>query len=921
MIFRVLAAAAAGLILAAPAQAAGKFGRVGGAAQTSGTPPYTQDFTDSGVFGGDAPVFAYCQFADGTATDTSVNPYRWSAGVSDGTREGSLSVRVGNNAGNSLGSYASYNNRGLVHVDSAGNVDAYANITFITNGVRLTWQDAPPAAWLIECLAGSGDVEAGVWNLTSNNGTSAQSVTHNLTGTPDLILTFTAGQGANTDSQTNVTIGAGFWTSGAEVGFTQSVASAVATNQASARMISATAINKQVTNSTNLTYTGNISNVGSSTFDVTFSAAHTNHSFGLALRGINGATLYAQAGTFTSKTTTGTNADITGMSGAPQAVLMIASQLTALDTGSTGAAAEGWSYGMAAKGSGTTQYGTTSGLTDDDASSADTAFWSQVSTTKLFRTLNTSGATLNSATVSSWDSGGLTPNHDTVDGTAYEVAYLAFGSQESTPSYTAAPSSGTMSRTTSSMTFPATVSVTGTRYGALLTDGSSAPTCDQLEAQTATGGLQYASQATTATVSSDLVLSGITTGTVKDYYECTESAGGVDSSVQSVGNVYKTPAWTDAPAVASDTDTQVTISKTLDGAGTVFVTACPPGLGTPSFAQMNAQEFCADGTTEPLGVATDDAGGSVAVSCSPLPICDIFVAGTYGSLESAVTAITSELLDPSDGYQFTTLASISSTSLCARLNVTITPDIAANDIIELSLETIPSGFDLVVDTDCDTAYLDEEASQQYAWLNRVYDASVRANMTGGPTKVWFNNPPPDCNPDSYDTGVDLVQDVAATTVNLKALCVDPNADTLTCGSSDTGTGTGADKRPAGMTVTDGSFAGTPTTPGSGSFTVTCSDENGGSDTVDVSWTVLATPLMPDCDGFTMLACVDAIFVANLNPVVTFASSSTVAAGYVMSQDELPGTALPVGDTVGIVVSRGAGGRVYKRLSLSTQLGM
>lgn len=738
-------------LVAAPAFADAKFGVVGGAAQTSGTPPYTQDFTDSGVFGGDTPKFAICQAADTTSTDTSTNPSRFLIGVSDGTREGSLSLRMGNNAGNSLGSYATYNNRGHVHVDSAGNVDAYANITFVANGVRFTWQDAPPSGYDIRCMAGSGDIEAGVSNLTSNNGTSAQSVTHNLTGTPDLIVTFNAGQAANGDANTNTTLGIGFYSSTAQVGYTQSVNSAVATNTTAARLSSTTAVNKQTANSANYTYTGTISNVGATTFDVTFNAAHTNHSFYLALRGINSKTLYVKTGTFTAKTSTGTNADISGMSGAPQALLAISTQLTALDTGSTAAASEGFSFGMAAKGSGTTQYGTVSSLTDDAVTPSATTFVQMHSTAYVLHTLTTAGGNNMRASVNSWDSGGVTHNYATSSGAADYVAYAAFGSQTVTaPTFSVAPT--VSAQDTNDYTLSYTVTSACTFYAVACAKDSTAATEAQVEAGNCTG---------------------------------------------------------DVAAIAS-------ASESVTGADTTVL------------------------------------GGSLV-----RPVHDIYAFCKNVAGDTNITTLADECLDAASGKTLvncaTGLTSIDSNSPIVTFNTSATPDIAAGDIPTCDSNTTPGNCAITHTATGLYSYDGSCSTSQYFDCN-FYDASVGANHADT-MRTYVNNGSPQAI--QLELNIDLTKDAAMAAIDFCAdYFTDPEGDALTCSTSDTGTGTGADKRPAGTTLTAGAWSGTPTSAydSTGTFTVTATDVAGNTATMPVFWSVPSPLTVPDCSGLSLAAC-------------------------------------------------------------------
>lgn len=224
-----------------------------------------------------------------------------------------------------------------------------------------------------------------------------------------------------------------------------------------------------------------------------------------------------------------------------------------------------------------------------------------------------------------------------------------------TPTFTSAPAIGT--RTSSSIPINATSDTTGTMYGARLTDGSATPTCDQLEAQTATGGVQYASEAVVATVADTLTFSSITDGTVTDGYFCIEDGSGNDSAVAPIADMYKLPGWTVTPSVTSQTTGQFTITKTLDGAGTVYAVACQLNTTAPTVAQVLAGDCTGD--VDALAANTDDATGTMTLGTTlPLFMYDVYVVGVYGGLNSQRTDLLDEELDDPVDYSCAFLTSI-----------------------------------------------------------------------------------------------------------------------------------------------------------------------------------------------------------------------------------------------------------------------
>lgn len=490
-----------------------------------------------------------------------------------------------------------------------------------------------------------------------------------------------------------------------------------------------------------------------------------------------------------------------------------------------------------------------------------------------------------------------------------------------TPLYTSDPA--IQSRTTSSIVFRATTDTTGTRYGARLTDGSSAPTCDQLEAQTATGGVQYGSQAATAATPSDLTLGSITDGTVTDYYECLEDGSGNDSAVKSIANVYKTAAFSTPATVSAQSTGDYTITKVLDGAGSCTAVACLKDSTAPTVTQVLAGNCTGD--VAAIATVTDascEAGTMTLGSSLTRPIHDVYVAGTYGSQPSALTTLADEFLDAPAAYQYTLLASVSTTSWCKAFNDVSTPDIAAADVVKTSTATSPSSYAWTQQTDCDGSYTEPNGSRQSISYD-IYDTSAGDWMSGGPGTLWFNNSAPVAgNGGAYDTGENLIDNVAMTAVEFDSLFTDADSDALTCTSSDTGTGTGVNKRPAGTSIAANDWTGTPLSTGttSGSFTITCTDPPGDSGTLDVTWTVYDQVTVPNCLNTTISACLDALNLVGLTPSAAFAYNPSYASGVVYGQSPSGGASVNPFTSVSLNVSLGSS-IVTKRRTLGLGVGV
>ena len=143
-------------------------------ATTSGTPPVTQDFVPSGET--DTPVFAIVICArtvsDGARTDHAA----MSVGFTDGTNDRCMAYRDRN------GQTTSSN----LHVGSDAYViwlpksavtskEASATASFISGGVRLTWDDLPPISALVTMVIYYGDITVAVGDFdpsTSEDGTA-----------------------------------------------------------------------------------------------------------------------------------------------------------------------------------------------------------------------------------------------------------------------------------------------------------------------------------------------------------------------------------------------------------------------------------------------------------------------------------------------------------------------------------------------------------------------------------------------------------------------------------------------------------------------------------------------------------------------------------------------------------------------------
>lgn len=401
------------------------------------------------------------------------------------------------------------------------------------------------------------------------------------------------------------------------------------------------------------------------------------------------------------------------------------------------------------------------------------------------------------------------------------VGIVSFASSTaSSPTFSSAPAIGT--RTTSSIPTLATTACTDcTYYGVAVTDGSGAPTCTQVKAGQNSGGTsayKSFSQAMTANVQGTGTFDTYTDGTVRDGYFCLNSTAGGDSSVSSIADMYKNPAWTVNPTISAQTASAYTVSGTLDGAGTIYAVACIKDSTAATVTQTEAGNCTGNAAAQAAAnKAVTGADTLTLGSALSLPIYDISVVGVYGSQHEAATHfLADEMLDCAAGKQCITLASVSATSWCADFNATQTPDIAAGDIIKIDSATTPDGFVWNQITDCNGNYSGTSARQSLQY--DVYDTSAGAYMSGGPGTLWFNNQGP-IGPEANSVRYNFRLNEAIDPINLVSLCLDPEGDSMTA--------TNVSSLPTGLFVSSSQLQGTPTVRGYfPNLTFSCTDSTG-----------------------------------------------------------------------------------------------
>jgi hypothetical protein len=396
------------------------------------------------------------------------------------------------------------------------------------------------------------------------------------------------------------------------------------------------------------------------------------------------------------------------------------------------------------------------------------------------------------------------------------------------PTFSVAPALGT--RTTSSIPVTATSACTDcTFYGVAYTDGGGTPSCAQIKAgndQSGSAAYKSFSAAVTATVQVTGTFSTYTNGTVRDAAFCLNSTANGDSSVATLADLYKIPAFTSGPTFSSCTTGSCTYSVTLDGPGTVYGVACKTDSTAATVTQVEAGNCTGNvAATAAANKAVTGADTLTIGSSLDYPIHDFAIVGTYGSQhEAAIHADNARLKSAPSGYVYDTLASVSSTSWC---NSIASPAAAATDVVELSSPTTLLAQSVTVSGTCDWIFSNTGARDRVC--ARVYDRSVKDWMSVSPANtacnnsptnraaIWFNNIAPFAPGATIRVFVPL--NVAMTPQDLSNLCDDPEDDPIIV--------TAEDALPTGLSIVANVMQGTATVQGiTRGIRIRCADPAG-----------------------------------------------------------------------------------------------
>ena len=488
------------------------------------------------------------------------------------------------------------------------------------------------------------------------------------------------------------------------------------------------------------------------------------------------------------------------------------------------------------------------------------------------------------------------------------------------PTFSADPTH--QSATASTIVTRATTTQDTTLKGVLYADGGSAPTCAQIQAGLdASGNAAYAtcSVSASAGVAADCTFSGLSgagAGTMRDSAFCGTNANG-NTAVGTVADRYKLPAWLTTPTATCSSPSSCTVSGELDGAGTTKVVGCARGSTAPDADEVAA--LTCDAAASPLASASDDATLSAALSSIVPPILDIYATGYYVTANKTTpTALADKCPPPASGKTVVNcpsgLTSIHANSPINGFNAVVTPDIVAGDIM-VADSTTDLGDALTWTATGLYSYDGNSARRKFS--GTFYDNSAKA-MHADTMQVCVNNQLPIASP--FTEPLVLVKDMSFAAYDFAHNFSDADDPMLTITTSDTGTGIGTDKRPAGTTTTGGVFDDTGSGPTSadgstGSFTATATDSCGEAVSIDIPWEVHQQVTVPNCVGGSLSSCMTAMSAVNLEPAFASQCSPTVPALDVISQTPAASTVVDPFTGVSLVVSSGACGGRRGRLML------
>lgn len=402
------------LLLSAPTYAQG-VAVVKSAAPTSNGG--TQDFTVTG-FG--TPVCALFFLSYGTTNGTAVDNAMLSFGFSDFTNHRGI-AHVSEDTASTTDTLSQRATTLITLLSTDQSTDGTATASTITDGVRLTWADAPPSAYLVTAVMFNSSMfsNCAVGTLTPNGSVGATASVSGLGWQPDLVLAAYAGSTTSARTSFGMALNDG--------GVVQySAGQAHTTGLATSSVTSAMLSNRIAFNGLSLTTAASyeLTSFDSGGFTLTTrdNTTAVNDVYYLAAKLATGAS--AKLAACTSPTATGAHS-CTGAGFTPTGAIMSHTAAATLNTLESDGDAE--PYGLSAFTSTTQSF---SGISDDDAvAAANTASMTSSNPIRMIK----DAADYMVATFSGWQSDGVDFSYTTTNGTArYRGILFLKGASSST---------------------------------------------------------------------------------------------------------------------------------------------------------------------------------------------------------------------------------------------------------------------------------------------------------------------------------------------------------------------------------------------------------------------------------------------------------------------------------------------------------
>lgn len=363
----------------------------------------TQDFTATG-FGTPSCVMFFLSY--GTTNGTAVDNGMLAFGFSDFTNHRGI-AHVAEDSGTTTDTMSQRSATALITLlNTDQSTDGTATASTITDGVRLTWADAPPSAYLVTAVMFNSSVfsNCSVGTITPSGSVSGTASVSGLGWQPDIILAAYAGSTTSARTSFGMALNDGGIV---QYAAGQASTTALATSSVTSALMSTRLAFNALSFSTVASYELTSFDSGGFTLTTRDNTAAVNDVYYLAAKLATGAS--AKLVTCTSPTATGAHS-CTGAGFTPEAAIMSHTAAAALDTLESDGDAE--PYGLSAFTSGTQSF---AGMSDDDnVAAANTASMTSTNPIRMIK----DAADYMVATLTGFQSDGVDFNYTTTDGTA-----------------------------------------------------------------------------------------------------------------------------------------------------------------------------------------------------------------------------------------------------------------------------------------------------------------------------------------------------------------------------------------------------------------------------------------------------------------------------------------------------------------------